>query len=655
MTTHGFTREAKTFAEAAGIELVTFGALSTQLVNFDDYVHSLISSFEGSPVFHSYIDLACTENENYEGADDPGFQRPLDRVVDRYLFLERRNKLSLLGNFGTGKTTFCRKYAYELAKRYLADRTNRIPILINLSDYESKLDIQELITNTLQFRHAIRIDLVLCEELQRMGRFILLLDGFDEMATRVDLDVIRDNLREINKISRIAENKLVLTCRTHFFRDRLQAEVLADFDIVYIPEWGEEELRLYLQKRFGDEWEAQLDKIHDTHNLTELAQTPLFLEMIVETSPKLGEHVQRIQLYQAYTEKWISQQSGRRGARLNAMERRQFVNELAMKMYLDDKASCHYTEFVPLLRQRFEINDAAQMDYLHSDVRNCTFLTRDAGGNYSFRHKSFMEFFVAQRLASEIESDSKDHIRVKLLPLEVARFVADILMARPPSRILREWLKQASDEIIRENVLSLLTRLKVDFSEAKLEEELGANPDAALAVQFIQGDVGAFDALYRRYRSPLLDYVRRFSRNRETADDIVADAFLRLWQRRERLERVTDLPKYLFVMVRNLYFDSLRSSRRSEAMYELTSSEDVDIMHVMSNTVADSMDSALILTEAIGRLSEVEQKVVTGRFIEGKTSEQIARELGVSMSAVSSISHRAIARLREFLKGTARD
>src|SRR5207253_11484974 len=138
-------------------------------------------------------------------------------------------------------------------------------------------------------------------------------------------------------------------------------------DILYIPEWTERELKEYLQKRFGDEWETKLNIISGTHNLPELSQTPLFLEMIVETLPKLGDEVKRVELYQVYTDTWIQDQSRRKGARLTVYQRKQFVKELAMKLFLEGKLSCHHKEFVPILRQRFDIDDAAQMDYLRSD------------------------------------------------------------------------------------------------------------------------------------------------------------------------------------------------------------------------------------------------------------------------------------------------
>jgi len=433
----GFTRQAKELADEAGITLVTFLDLANQLVDFEPYLSRVIQEFESSPSVKYYINLPFSETEDYLGDDNKLIHcalddtdrkvleqehddsldslktvATLDDAVRKVLEQESKGRLALLGNFGTGKSMWCRKFARDSALLHFQDRTRRIPVVIPLSDYEAKLDIQQLVTNTLQFRYGVRIDLTLCQELQRLGRFLFLFDGFDEMATRVDPEVIRENLREVNKIARIPENIFIITCRTHFFRDRVQAEILADFSMLFIPEWGEAELREYLHKRFGSGWENHLDRINNTHNLTELAQTPLFLNMIAETLPKLGSEVRRTQLYQAYTENWLQEQTLRRGARLSSYDRQAFVSELALTLYREGRTACHYSEFAPLIKRRFAVEDAAQMDYLQSDVRNCTFLTRTSGGTYGFQHKSFFEYFVAVALSHELAEGLAEHIKL---------------------------------------------------------------------------------------------------------------------------------------------------------------------------------------------------------------------------------------------------
>jgi RNA polymerase sigma factor (sigma-70 family) len=658
VTTHGYTAAAKLNARSAGIELTTYRELSTQLIDFGDYLDRIMGEFRSSPVSKCYIDLSGTEVEDYEGADDSVFHRPIEDYINQHLFVDGHGKLGLLGNFGTGKSTFCHKYAHDLAKMYKMNEAARIPIVVNLSDYDSKLHIQQLILNTLQFRYNVNITYTLCQELQRLGRFVLLFDGFDEMATRADADTIRDNLREINKVAEITENKFILTCRTHFFRDRVQAEILTDFDILYIPEWGERELKEYVQKRLGSEWENQLERIVGTHNLPELAQTPLFLEMIVETLPKLGDEVKRIELYQVYTDNWIKDQSRRKGARLDAQQRSQFVKELAMKLYVEDRLACHHSEFVPILRQRFEVDDAAQMDYLRSDVQTCAFLIRDSDGNYRFRHQSFMEFFVGRTLAEEVRQGLEEHLAIKLLPLEIRGFLVDFLSTDPPADLLKVWLQDAQQQqTLRDNALSLLTRLKVSISDTRLDREPEKATEARITAEFIQGDVEAFDTLYDRYKPQLAAWVERYIRFRmgrhDLTEDIVIDTFISAWQYRDRLTRVSDLRAYLLRIAQNKCVDLLRRERYYS---QRVSIDDLLMDPVLSSEVPAEQSpeptfiAGQLISEAITHLSKREQQVVLGTIAEGKTSEEVAREIGVTSRTVRRIRHASLEKLRLLLK-----
>jgi RNA polymerase sigma factor (sigma-70 family) len=651
VTTEGYTPQAKLNARSAGIELTTHRELSTQLVDFNDYIERVISEFKSSPVSKYYVDLSGTEVEDYDGIDEDALHRPIDDYVNKILSDDTHQKIALLGNFGTGKSTFCRKYACDLATSYKNLKSNRIPVIINLSDFDSKLHIQELILNTLQFRYSLNITKPICQELQRIGRFIFLLDGFDEMASRVDIDIIRENLRDINKISEIKENKFILTCRTHFFRDQVQAEVLTDFDILYIPEWGEQELKEYLQKRFGNSWDPHLERISGTHNLPELAQTPLFLEMIVETLPQLGDEVKRIELYQAYTDKWIKDESRRKGARLLAEERRQFVKELAMKLYLEGKLSCHHTEFVPLLRKRFEIDDAAQMDYLRSDVQTCTFLTRDGKGNYGFRHKSFMEFFVAQTLAEEVRVGNSEHLSSKLLPIEVRGFLVDHLSLAPPATQLKAWLLTDTEEILRDNVLSLLPRLKINISDTRLYSEPEKDSEAQIGALFLQGSTEAFSHLYTTHKKSLESYVKRLGVPGYVVEDMVIDTLFKAWQMKERLDNVTNIGPYLRRIAYNESIDYLRHNkleRNAFSIDELTP-EAIDELPVVAKDDPEKFVAIQEMKEALGILPAREQRILL-LMAEGFSSSEIGRTLGLTISQVRKIRMRAIERLKKRLK-----
>lgn len=652
---HGFTRAAKELAEEAGITLVSFPDLTNQLVDFQPYIERVIDDFERLPVSNHYVDLSFSESEDYLGGDQSVIQRPLDDAVNKALLEDGKTKLALLGNFGTGKSTWCRKYARDIAKTYEKDHTKRIPIVVPLTDYEANVDIQQLITNTLQFRYALRIDLAVCQELQRLGRFLLIFDGFDEMASRVDPEIVRENLREINKISRIPENVFILTCRTHFFRDRVQAEVLADFDTLFIPEWGETELREYLESRFGDSWEEQLARIYATHNLAELAQTPLFLEMITETLPALGDKVRRAELYRAYTSKWISGQTMRRGARLQRDERRAFVAELAVKLFRDDRLSCHYTEFIPLIKEKFQLSDAAQIDYLQNDVRTCTFVTRNANGNYEFRHKSFMEFFVAERIGEALQRGDSDSLNIKLLTPEIRGFLVDLVHGPDVAQILNQSFETGDSEILRNNALALLIDLRIEVPGVERKPQSAEDEELALFARFLRGETGAFNMMVARYHPQLTQLLERSGLNQELASNAASDALIRLLEQRGRVASIRELSTYLIRIAKTIASDHFRRvSRDSVPVLDGAEWDEAEKRFERSYLAslipplqpgAPSFD----IEAAMGELASDEALVIKRMFFDNASASDVARELGRSLYRVQHLRRDALVKLRAML------
>jgi RNA polymerase sigma factor (sigma-70 family) len=658
VTTNGFTPQAKTFACTAGIELTTYSDLSTQLVNLDGYIDQIIQDYERTPVSKFYIDLSGTEEEEYEGNEDVKIYRPIDTFVDRCLFKDKQSKLALLGNFGTGKSTFCRKYAYDLAKKYKKDNTNRIPVIISLKGYDSRFHIQQLVLDTLQYRYGVNLTSPVSLALQRIGKFIFLFDGLDEMDAKANLDMVRANLRELRTISEIKENKFIVTCRTHFFRNKVQAEVLSDFNLAFIPEWGEIELKEYLEKRFGDNWNNHIARIYGTHNLLELARTPLFLDMIAEALPKLGDFVKRIELYQTYTEFWIKDQSNRRNALLNANERRIFVKELAVKLFTGNLTSCHFSEFNGIVRHclnrvqsegdmRFEGIDAVQLDYLCSDVQTCTFLIRDAAGNFSFRHNSFMEFFVAQVLNEDIKKGAFSHLEGSILPIEIRGFLIEFLNEDTPVDILKNGLEIAQGEILRDNLLAIISQLNINISIPESSTEVEQETTSKTIIGFLRGDTKAFEALFYDYYHLLTYSLIRKGATNQQAEDIVIRVFFNVWLKRDAIESIYHFKAYLLRSAQNAFIDYQRSKSKNQIERNI-SSDDNNIEYVQENEW-EKIELISTLSEAIERLPRLQCLIIKG-YMDNKKAAQIAMEQKITITRVYKLKNSALKKLRIYLK-----
>src|ERR1700722_5306232 len=72
-----------------------------------------------------------------------------------------------------------------------------------------------------------------------------------------------------------------------------------------------------------------------------------------------------------------------------------------------------------------------------------------------------------------------------------------------------------------------------------------------------------YKELYRLLYSYLFNFARTVVPSRETAEEIVSDVFVRLWERRKELEKVENLKVYLYVATRNTAFNYLNKQKRT--------------------------------------------------------------------------------------------
>ena len=164
------------------IHCYTLDEFTDRLADFRPYLKRVIADHEASEIPQFYVPLSV-QAEAEEGREPQVF-KPIESFVDTWLAEPGRNHLSILGDFGSGKTWFCQRYAYLAAKRYLADPAhNRIPILITLRDYSRAYDVEQLITDAIanRYRVGLAAGYKTFARLNVAGRLLLIFDGFDEM------------------------------------------------------------------------------------------------------------------------------------------------------------------------------------------------------------------------------------------------------------------------------------------------------------------------------------------------------------------------------------------------------------------------------------------------------------------------------------------
>lgn len=653
ITTSDFTKTAKQTANRHSIQCLTLEQLRNELVDFRHYLDSSISVFEKTPLFKYYIDQRASDIEDFSTIlSDEEAQQFLHSPLVNYvaeLFLSGEQRIALLGNFGTGKSSFCEKYCYDSLLAYNKDSSRRLPVRINLRDFRSGIDIQQLIISVLQRNHGVKINERLSLELQRMGRFVFLLDGLDEMSTKVDRAVLNENLRELSRLATDGDNQYLLTCRTHFFQERVVDEFLEEYRVLYLLDWDQFDLRRYLRKRFSRRWRQIFGRITGNSRLEELSRTPQFVDMLLSGLPGGSDdadlrHITSLQVYEKYVDKWIDRESRRRGAVMRPEQRGHFVEFLAMKVFEGEVAGLHFSELYEVAREFSGYDDATRLDYFDNDVRSCTFITRNSRGVYGFRHRSFMEYGCARIVRREIGSGRPSLLERRELTEEIIRFLGEMSFGDPAIEQLHAWSclegRKSSERILSKNAARILLALKCELRGMAAERfSIIDDPWTRIGAALASSDPTAFDRAVEESYSWLLSYVAHYTRlysllgDEVSPDEILQEVLMSLLTQRERFDSASQATfrSFISARVRHHILDRARLvQRRQEVPLEIVERSMLPVLGVVESSQITQLEMADAWRRIEAELSEEEVRIFRDRFLEGKTWKELAADYSVS-------------------------
>jgi hypothetical protein len=126
----------------------------------------------------------------------------VEKYINDWIESDKSVHLTILGDFGAGKTTICERIVLEKAKLLnktdLIETNTRIPILIELKNYTGGVPVESLITDYLVNKLSINISFKEFEILNKKGRFLIILDGFDEIANLIDEEAVLKTFLELS-------------------------------------------------------------------------------------------------------------------------------------------------------------------------------------------------------------------------------------------------------------------------------------------------------------------------------------------------------------------------------------------------------------------------------------------------------------------------
>jgi len=171
-----------------------------------------------------------------------------------------------------------------------------------------------------------------------------------------------------------------------------------------------------------------------------------------------------------------------------------------------------------------------------------------------------------------------------------------------------------------------------------------------------RGVPAAYDRLYNLYADRIFRYVYARLGQREAAEDLTADVFVRMIHVLPRFRANAEHPvasfsAWLYRIAGNLLTDyHRRQSHRQHADID-------DHAHLAGNELSPDQHAAAAeegqrIVEALGELEQAQQAVIVYRFAEQYSTQQVAELMGKTTGAVKALQHRALNNLRRLLSSS---
>ena len=146
-----------------------------------------------------------------------------------------------------------------------------------------------------------------------------------------------------------------------------------------------------------------------------------------------------------------------------------------------------------------------------------------------------------------------------------------------------------------------------------------------------RGNKDAYKRMFLSYYSPLCEYASQFISDAD-AEELVQDLMLHIWEVRENIVIEISLKSYLFAAVRNRCFNAIRDRQYKEKvhtyLYDHLKDQFEDPDYYMIGELATRIQTA------IEKLPQNQRKIFEMSRIEGKTNQQIAEEMMITIKTV---------------------
>jgi len=159
------------------------------------------------------------------------------------------------------------------------------------------------------------------------------------------------------------------------------------------------------------------------------------------------------------------------------------------------------------------------------------------------------------------------------------------------------------------------------------------------------------ESLINQYLKSIYNYVYRMVRDRNEAEDITQEVFVKVWKNLKKIDKEKNLKSWLFTIARNATIDFLRRRKdipfsEKEEYFEETISD----VELLPDEIFMRKELAEELEEALSKIRPDFREIILLHYLEDMTFEEISEIVGKPLNTVKSQHLRALHQIRRLLR-----
>lgn len=180
-----------------------------------------------------------------------------------------------------------------------------------------------------------------------------------------------------------------------------------------------------------------------------------------------------------------------------------------------------------------------------------------------------------------------------------------------------------------------------------------ASIEAELIRRIAKGERSAFDELYSRYSRPLFSYILKFLRDHGLAEEVLQDAFVKIWRSASRYDRSLSRPfSWCVLITKRICIDKIRARKPVTVTDDPVALRPVEEQRQSErdpSEVVEVSDHVSQLSEMVDRLPDSQRATLRLAMRTGLTQQEISDKLDMPLGTVKTAMRRGMQRLKAMM------